>query len=260
MHARAERWLRTITSLGHHQLKVSYAKSELGDASLGDLAEALNDICLMGEESSAPARDVLTAFVPLIVDVRHLDRVWSIRATASAASLMAVGRMLRASTPDGHLLDRDRYRARPTEGVPQREDGEPLSLGERRALARRPSRASLDLLMRDPHPMVARIVLGNPRITEQDVVRIAACRPALPEIVGEVAKSWCHHARPRITIVLNPGSPPAVSVPLLGLLGRPDLAEVARAADLPPIVRTSAHDLRELRPSLAAKELPELKH
>jgi hypothetical protein len=247
-----------MPGLGDHQLRVTYAQSELLAASLGDLAEALNDVCLLAEGSSPAARSLLAGFVPVVIDPSLLDRWGSVRAAAIAADLMAAGRLLRATTPEGHLLDREPIAS--SADVPQREDGRPLTLGERRALARRPSRAALDRLMRDPHPMVARLVLANPRITEDDVVRMAAYRPARPEIVFEIAKAWSHHARPRKAIVLNPGSPPAVSVPLLGLLIRPELADVARAADLPAVVRATAQDLWELRPPLPPKSPPELKH
>ena len=247
-----------MPGLGDHQLKVAYAHNELWTATPEDLAEALNDVCLLAEESSATARDLLVGFMPVVIDVTLLSRWLSVRAAAAAANLMAIGRLLRATTSEGHLLDRERIGS--SADVPQREDGRPLTLGERRALARQPSRAALDRLMRDPHPMVASIVLSNPRITEDDVVRMAAYRPARPEIVQEIGKTWCHHARPRRAIILNPGSPPAVSVPLLSLLNRPVLVEVARAADLPAVVRATAQDLWDLRPPLPPVDPPELKH
>jgi hypothetical protein len=172
--------------------------------------------------------------------------------------MRAASRLLRCSTPEGHMLDKEREGAAPTQL--QHPDGRPLTLGERRALARQPTRALLDKLVKDPHPMVVRILLENPRITEADVVRMAAHRPAIPEVVGEIAKSWSHRTRVRMTILLNPGSPPAVSVPLLALLVRPELEEVGHAADLPATVRATALDLFDLRPPLSPVEEPLLKH
>jgi len=256
--SRAERWLTTVPSLTDHKLKISYARVELYEAPLGELAAGLNDVCREAELTGHAARDVLSAFVPLLIDTDHLDRVQSLRATAQAATLPAAGRLLRCSTLEGHLLDKRRIGS--DAKVLKRDDGRPLSLGERRALARRPSRATLDKLMSDPHPMVMRIVLNNPRITEEDVVLMAAQRPAVPAAVVEIAKAWSHHGRVRVAIVLNPGSPPAVSVPLLGLLVRSELAEVRRAADLPAPVRATARDLHEIRPPLAEIEPPDLKH
>jgi hypothetical protein len=256
--SRAERWLATIPSLTDHKLKVSYARSELYDVSLAELATGLNEVCQLAEQATGAALDVLAAFVPLLVDTAHLVQVQSLRTTALASALPAAGRLLRCSTSEGHFLDQ--LSGGGDAKVLKRSDGRPLSLGERRALARRPSRATLDKLMNDPHPMVVRILLNNPRITEEDVVLVAARRPATPEVTVEIAKAWSHHGRVRLTVVLNPGSPPAVSVPLLGLLVRSELAEAKSAADLPAPVRATARDLHELRPPLAEVEPPALKH
>lgn len=255
---RGERWLKTLPSLGDHRLMVAYARSELYRSSLGHLAEDLNLVCERSEQSHPLARDVLTAFVPLIADVAHLPRVHSIRATAIAAGMPSAGRLLRCSTPEGHLIDQPRDDM--SQLVVQRQDGSPLSLGERRALARRPSRAALDRLLRDPHPMVVRLVLQNPRITEEDVVHMAARRPAVPDVVMEIGKLWSRYARVRRALALNPGSPPAVSVPMLSLMIRSELVDVTRAADIPAVVRAIAHDLRELRPPMDSVAPPELKH
>src|SRR6185312_9946308 len=106
---------------------------------------------------------------------------------------------------------------------------------ERRALARRPSRAAFDKLLRDPHPMVVKNLLQNPRLTEDDVIRMVARRPAYPEVIAEVARHpvWSQRARVRMAIVQNPGAPPELAVPLLRLLVRPELQQVTAAADVP---------------------------
>jgi hypothetical protein len=63
-----------------------------------------------------------------------------------------------------------------------------------------------------------------------------------------------------MAIALNPGSPPAVSVPMLGLMMRPELGEVVRAADLPAVVRATARELYQLRPPLAQLDPSAIKH
>lgn len=254
MDARAERWLQTVPGLGDRRLQVAYARSELYDASIAEGAKALDDLSLAAEEGHITARDVIGAFVPVLVDSEHIQHVWAIRTTALASDFLGTSRLLRASTPDGHLLDKK------APGMVIEQSGRPLTLGERRALARRPTRAQMDRLMRDPHPMVAAILLENPRITEEDVVRMAAFRPSNPLIQIEIGKRYSHHKRVRRTIVLNPSSPPAVSVPMLSLLVRPELLEASRAADLPPVVRATAMELWELRPPMAPAEPPDLPH
>jgi hypothetical protein len=256
VHPRAQRWLQTSPNLGDHRLQAAYARSEIyaTDDDL-DTAKALDDLGIVAEGGHPTAREVLGGFVPVIVNSDHLDKLMNLREAALEENLTATGRLLRATTPQGHLLDR-----KINGTIMERADGRPLTLGERRSMARKPSRANLDRLMRDPHPMVAEILLKNPRITEDDVMRMAAFRPSNPLIQIEIGKAWSHHKRVRRTIVLNPGSPPAVAVPMLALLTRPELLEATRAADLPPVVRATASELWELRPPMAARNPPALPH
>src|SRR4051812_38579512 len=52
--------------------------------------------------------------------------------------------------------------------------GRPLTLGERKALARTHRREQLLLLIRDPHPDVVGILLENPHVTETEILKIAS--------------------------------------------------------------------------------------
>ena len=53
-----------------------------------------------------------------------------------------------------------------------------------------------------------------------------------------------------MSVLLNPGSPPRVALPILGLCTRAELLQVARGADVPPILRITATELIERRPPL----------
>ena len=78
----------------------------------------------------------------------------AIRAVAERQSLLALARLLRGGSP--------RPSVEPALGEPTQltdRSGRPLTLGERKALARQPSRASFERLLRDPHPMVIRTLL-----------------------------------------------------------------------------------------------------
>jgi hypothetical protein len=119
------------------------------------------------------------------------------------------------------------------------ERGRPLSLGERKTLARRRDRQLLARVLRDPHPDVIRILLDNPALTEVDVVRLCARRPVPPEVLGQVFRHprWILRYGVRRALVLNPHTPDALSLQLLPHLTPSDLALVARSADLSTRVR-----------------------
>lgn len=241
-----------MPGLADHDLRVRYACGELYDHDCRVVGGSLEEICARSEQSEPLARDVLAAFVPVVVDPAHIARVAEVRSQGLKLGLPAVGRLLRCSTPGGHLAP---PRAKSGDAAEQEaatslthRDGRPLTLGERRALARRPSRASLNRMMRDPHPMVVRILLGNPKITEEDVMRMATRRPAVPAVLCEIARTWTRRARVRVCVALNPGAPPAVSIPLLGLLAAHELRQVVRATELPAVVRATAQEIAAVRP------------
>jgi len=123
--------------------------------------------------------------------------------------------------------------------------GRPLTLGERKQLARGGRRDLLERLLRDPDPSVIRLLLDNPKLTEPDVVLIAARRPTHPEIQREIfaARRWIARYRVKRTLVLNPYTPTDLAVRLLGFLTASDLAEVAADAELSTAVRTAARTL-----------------
>jgi hypothetical protein len=251
----AERWLSVIPGLAEHKLRVHFARGELLRLADEDLCHALNAICQLAEGSRSLARDVLAAFLPLLVDIEQLPRMERLREVSWTLGLPSASRLLRASSVEGHLLSKHAYA--PAGSIASRDDGRELSLGERRALARQPSRKSIETLLRDPHPMVVSLLLENPRTTEDHVMQMVTRRPSQPQVTREVSKGrWVLRARVRLGIVLNPGAPPAVSVPVLALLVRPELQQVADAGDLPAVVRATARELHELRPPLLRGDEP----
>lgn len=126
----------------------------------------------------------------------------------------------------------------------------PLTLGERKSLARSWDRTVLERLLADPHADVVRLLLGNPHVTEDDILRIATARHASAMVLGLVLRSRRFGTAPRIrrALVRNPKLPQATALRLLGLLNRRELEEIARDPHLPP--RLFAAVRRRLRPPL----------
>jgi hypothetical protein len=126
----------------------------------------------------------------------------------------------------------------------------PLTLGERKSLARSWDRNVLQRLLEDPHMDVVRLLLGNPHVTEDDILRIATARHASAVVLGLVLGSRRFGTAPRVrrALVRNPKLPVDTALRLLGLLNRRELEEIARDPHLPP--RLGAAVLRRLRPPL----------
>lgn len=120
--------------------------------------------------------------------------------------------------------------------VPDFGMGRPVTLGERKSLARRNDRELIARVLRDPSPDVMRILLGNPRLTENDVLRLCARRPVASEVLREVWKCprWTVRYPIKVALILNPYTPLEIGLQLVPLLHGQDLRRVLAAADLSP--------------------------
>jgi hypothetical protein len=120
-----------------------------------------------------------------------------------------------------------------------------MPLGARKQLARSTSREKLERLFADPEPLVIRQLLQNPKITEADVVRMAARRPAVAGVLRELfrAERWIRRYGVKRTLVMNPYTPGEIAARLLPLLRREDLRAIAADATLHARVRADAHTL-----------------
>ncbi len=159
-------------------------------------------------------------------------------------NLPMIARLFLVASPTGELprqLEKQLGPERPL----RPNDARPLTLGERKALARTHRRDKLTLLTRDPHPQVVAIVLDNPHITEQDVVKMASARPAVPESLAKIAghARWSVRHPVKRALVLNPATPLADAIRIATTLRAPELAELAADASLPETLRKHASEV-----------------
>lgn len=138
--------------------------------------------------------------------------------------------LARSLRQEGAAEDEDALR------VPDFGMGRPVTLGERKSLARRNDRELLTRVLRDPHPDVMRILLGNPRLTEADVLRLCARRPVASDVLREVFRNarWIVRYPIKVALTLNPYTPLDIGLQLIPLLHDQDLKRVLEAADLAP--------------------------
>lgn len=129
--------------------------------------------------------------------------------------------------------------------VPDFGGSRPLTLGERKSLARRRDRGVIARVARDPHPLVVRILLGNPALTEADVVQIASRRPIDPQSLVQIVRAprWAVRYRVRLAIIQNPACPLDVALLLLPHVTTPDLGTLEASPDLRPTILEVARQL-----------------
>jgi hypothetical protein len=250
--ARANAFIRATRSIPEAELRVSYVKAFLREADVVELARSLDVVCARAEQAEPAAREALVALVDALQDPSLHALVQTLREEAVGVPHLALERLVRAppevkgrETPEP---DEDR--------IPDYGRGRPLTLGERKSLARKPDREMTERLLRDPHPDVIRQLLSNPRLTEEDVLSLAARRPCRPDVLKQIARTprWAHRPRIRMALVLNPDSPLDVTAPLVGLLVRQELLLVATSTTVAATLRALCHEHLERRPPAPFEE------
>jgi hypothetical protein len=104
-------------------------------------------------------------------------------------------------------------------------------------------------LLADPHPDVIRRCLNNPRLTEDDVIPLAAKRMASGDVLAEIARSrWLRRPRVRLSLALNPSTPAEIAARIVGLLLRPELELVGRSPHVHAGIRALCLDHLARRP------------
>ena len=248
--AALERVLLALPDIG---LRVDWVRSELASLEVDAAAALLNGLCEAAERGEPRAREALLAVAIFFAGLGECELVEHLREQACGRRLLSLDRLLRRPVS---LSPSQRPALQPP--VPDYGAGRELTLGERRSLARRPNRRVFEKLSSDPHPLVVRQLLENPRLTEDDVVRMAARRPARAELLHEIARfpRWLTRNRVRMTLLFNPGTPLCIGMPLLAVCTRTELLEILDSADTAPVLRATAHELIERRPPLREPEIP----
>lgn len=114
-----------------------------------------------------------------------------------------------------------------------------LTLGERRSRARMPSRKTIETYLFDPDALVAKHILQNPMIRQEDVIRMAARRPMTAEALTAVFKSRRFGTAKPIMLALlqNPFLPYQVGLGLVFLMPRQDLKVLRGVQSLSPTLK-----------------------
>ncbi len=237
--------VRVILGLADASLRAAWSRDVFRTMDARTLAPLLDDVAMRGENGDARAREALTAIVDALASAEMTEIVQYLREEAAGSALLSLDRLI--SHP---------VRARPSTDTPKNDRvpdygfGRPLTLGERKSLARKHDRNLLARLLSDPHPDVIAGLLANPRLTEDDLVQLIARRPSRPQILAEIARAprWVHRSRVRLALMLNPATPHEVAVPLASLLMRHELRLVAESTQLSDVLRTACNEHLVRRP------------
>ncbi|MBX3272639.1 MAG: hypothetical protein KF729_20430 [Sandaracinaceae bacterium] len=230
-HALAERLARRLVAVADPSVRVGYLRHVVGEMEPGTVADVLTIAVHGAEARDGDLGALLLALCLALADEEVAPLRDEIVRAALARGQHATAALLQPRAPE--------RRAEEPLVVPDFGRGRAVTLGERKALARTRDRDLLARVLRDPHPDVIRVVLGNPTITERDVIRVCARRPIAPEVLREVFRSprWIVRYGVKKAIVRNPFAPVDLALQLAAHLNAADAREAARCAELAVAVR-----------------------
>ena len=154
----------------HENLMVTAFCERLDSLSDEDSVRLLDEAHRGAALGATGAQSVFLAMGWALFEPRLSPRRSALGAAARRAELRQVADFVAPPLEDDEDVE-DKRR------VPDFGRGRPLTLGERKSLARTHDRSLIQRVVRDPHPDVVRILLDNPSLTEEDVVRVCAARP-----------------------------------------------------------------------------------
>lgn len=229
---------------------------------LAALTEPRQRVVILAEEAQRLGMeafaDLLTLMLARAGESRRDDELLALSATMDYLGSDLLDdqnkiNLLEAARKAGHhqlirmLITPPAQRLADARKVPDYGVGRPLTLGERKSLARHPSRKALDRVMADPHPAVIHNLLRNPKLTEGDVMRLASRRPNYQEVLDEIARSprWSPRYQVKLALARNPYTAPSVALKLLPQLMRQDLEELLDDRGLHPSVLVACRRILE---------------
>lgn len=124
-----------------------------------------------------------------------------------------------------------------------------MGMKDRTRLALQGDRESRNILIRDPNRIVAQAVVNNPRITDQEIEKIASMRSIPEEILRQIAanRQWSHNYSIAHNLARNPRTPIANCMNILPRLQMKDLNILAKNRNVSDAIRRQALRLAQLR-------------
>ena len=120
-----------------------------------------------------------------------------------------------------------------------------MNTAERIKLALRGNKEARMILLRDSNDQIRRLVLQNPRITEEEIVMVSRDRNTDEEILKLICESrdWVKIYALRAALVENARTPTANALRLLATLDEKDLSRLGKSKAVPNVISVQARRL-----------------
>jgi hypothetical protein len=125
-----------------------------------------------------------------------------------------------------------------------------LTVGQKIKLALTGDKEARVLLLKDSNKQITANVLKNPRITEDEILKLTTTKGTPDELLRLIAtdKEWMKSYKIKSTLVLNPRTPLRITIRLITQLKDKDLANMSKSKNIPGVLASAA------RKTLAARK------
>jgi hypothetical protein len=120
-----------------------------------------------------------------------------------------------------------------------------MAVGQKIKLALKGGREARGILLRDANKVIKRLVLRNPRISEDEIVIFAHNKSEESEFLDYIAKrkEWVKSYQIRLALVANPKTPAPLALRIVNTLLDRDLRRLAKSKNVPGLVSSAAKRL-----------------
>ena len=222
--------IRRLASVSDYDMRNAIFAQFFSDLSDTELSSLLDHLDMGLRQQNSDARSIVHS---LFLYWRHSWGDWMERVALLPNTPLTVN--LRHQTHYGGL---EAWKVIESEAIMFADD-KVLTLGERRANARIPQQKTIETYLFDPDLLVIKNLLQNPRITEADVIRIAARRPTTANALLGVYESRRFGLSKTIMLALlqNPFLPYLLAIGLTHLMSKTDLKGLKRVHSLSPTLK-----------------------
>jgi hypothetical protein len=239
--SRAASWARTLANLRDMSLQVGWIRDQIAALGAARASDVLTVVLARAEQREERYATLLLRVSLALATPESAGLKRAIAGVADIRGQTGLARFL------GGAEGSEQAEKEETPDLPDFGNGRKLTLGERKSLARKRDRNLLARALRDPDPDVIRILLSNPALVEEDIVRLAARRPSRAQVLEQVFTHprWILRYRVRLALALNPHTPEDIVLQLVPHLAPSDLRELSHTGHISDRVRAACFPQRE---------------
>lgn len=117
-----------------------------------------------------------------------------------------------------------------------------LNMAQKMKLALSGNKSARELLVKDSNKLISISVLKNPRITEDEVLRITASKGTPEDLLRFIGrnKEWVKSYGVKLGMTTNPKTPLTISIKMLDSLFEKDLQKIAKSKNIPSVLASAA--------------------